>query len=126
MRVSFDSTGDFEKAEKWLRDISNRRPDKALDSIGKSGVTNLSNATPVDTGATASGWEYDITSTATGYEVNWTNTAHPGEDVNIAKLIELGYSTGTGGYVPPRPYIKQAMKPIFKSAVDAAAKEMIK
>jgi hypothetical protein len=58
-------------------------------------------------------------------EIGWTNDAHPEASVNIAKLIELGHGTGTGGYVAPKPYIKKAMEPIWKST-DGVAKELIK
>lgn len=123
--VSFSSKGDFENSLKWLNDVSKSVP-KSLPSIAKAGVESLKNNTPVDTGATANGWKSTIEPTKTGYEISWTNDAHPQETANIAKLIELGYTTGTGGYVAPTPYIKQAMDPVFTSGIDKLTRELIK
>ena len=127
MSVSIESKGGFEKALAWLERASNPRPSTAIaNSIAKSGEQALRNATPKDTGETASGWRSEVKMTAKGLEITWYNVAHPEQSVNIAKLIELGHGTRTGGYVSPRPYIKTAVKPIFDSGGDRIVKELIK
>lgn len=97
-----------------------------MESIADKGVKALSSNTPKDTGETASGWFADVVKTRNGFEIIWKNRAHPESGVNVAKLIELGHGTRTGGYVPPNPYIKQAIKPILDSAGDRIAEELIK
>lgn len=118
MKISFSSKGDFNAIENWLKKTSNMNASQLVKSVASEGTKNLSSKTPKDTGATASGWTEKITTTGNVTEVAWYNNAHPGESVNIAKLIELGHGTGTGGYVPPRPYIKEAMSPVW-SGIDA-------
>ena len=126
MQVTFQGKGDFNNAEAWLKDISTRTPTMALDQIASEGKRNLSNNTPKDTGKTASGWEAVVETKDNVTEVSWRNVAHPDLRVNIAKLIEQGHGTRNGGYVPPRPYIKQSMEDVWKTAADRIAKEMVK
>ena len=126
MKISFESKGDFNVTRDWLKRVTNRNPSMVLNQIASEGVRNLSNNTPKDTGETAAGWESDVKTNGDTTEISWKNTAHPESKVNVAKLIEVGHGTGTGGYVPPRPYIKDAMKPIWEEVDKKVVKELIK
>lgn len=125
MRIRFESKGNFNNAMSWLKQKSTQNPSRVLSPIAKQGTRSLAAGTPRDTGATASGWVEEITTKGDVTEIVWKNVAHPGTSVNIAKIIDLGHGTGTGGYVPPRPYIKQSMKPVWSSA-DRALKGWFK
>ena len=126
MKVSFDMKGDFDGALSWLKRVSESKPTMVANSIGREGERSLASHTPKDTGKTAAGWKSEVTTKGHVTEIAWVNNAHPEASVNIAKLIEVGHGTGTGGYVPPHPYIKQAMDPIFSNAGDKIARELIK
>lgn len=126
MRVSFDSKGDFDNALKWLNNVQTAKPSTVAQTIANEGVNSLRANTPKDTGATASGWKANVKMTAKGLEISWVNTAHSHLSVNLAKLIELGHGTRNGGYVSPRPYIKQSMDSVLQSAGDKLAGEMFK
>jgi hypothetical protein len=126
MEILFDSKGDFGEISKWLDNVSKRSPSAALNQIAREGERSLSNNTPRDTGATASGWKGEVTAKGTTSEVAWVNTAHPDAGVNVAVIIEQGHGTGTGGYVPPRPYIQKAMDSVWSNAGDKIAEEMVK
>lgn len=125
MKISFQSKGDFGNVLSWLNKASKQTPSSALSQIASEGRQALAANTPRDTGETASGWVSEITSKNGKHEIVWKNAAHPEEEVNMAKLIEIGHATRTGGYVPPQPYIKQAMAPIWRTAGDRVTKEMI-
>lgn len=125
MKVSFSSKGDFSNALNWLKKTE-QSPSTILSQIAKEGEKALAANTPQETGETASGWVSEITSKDGRHEIAWKNKAHPEASANVAKLIELGHGTGTGGYVQPQPYIKQAMEPVWKGVSDKLAKEMIK
>ena len=126
MKVTFESKGDFNKVTSWLNTVTNRNPSTVMNQIANEGTRRLAAGTPKDTGATASGWKEIVTTKGNVTEIAWVNTAHPNAGVNVAKIIELGHGTRTGGYVPPKPYIKQAMNPLFNSVGDKVVKEMIK
>ena len=127
MRVDITSSGEFKDTISWLNKVSNKQPTSTLKRIGNDGVKALRSATPIgETGATASGWNYKISRTSKGFEISWYNNAHPEVSANVAKLIQFGHGTGTGGYVPPRDYINPALRNIFNGAGDKLAKEVFK
>lgn len=123
MQIKFESKGGFDNVLKWMNKASNIQ--HLARDLAEYGKDRLISETPEDTGETSTGWEYDITTKSNSVEIDWRNVAHPESEVNVAKLIELGHGTGTGGYVPPRPYIKQAMAPVWKS-LDDKVKEVVK
>ena len=117
MDIKFETTGNFDNLTSWLNKAgSNQQASSVLNDIGKAGVTALANKTPVDTGETASSWEYDVKLGKNEQEVSWYNTGHPSVSGNLAVMLHTGYVTGTGGYVPPRPYITSAMESIYSEA----------
>lgn len=126
MNISFTTKGDFDNVTRWLKEKSNNDIFKELDSVARDGTSKLSSATPRNTGETASGWDSKITKKGDVAEIAWTNHAHPEAGINIAKIIELGHGTGTGGYVPPIPYIKNAMEPVWKNMENKVTKELLK
>jgi hypothetical protein len=126
MKFSFESKGGFNKASKWLDDISNTNTRKLVDKVSKEGTNSLSINTPRSTGETAASWKEKVTVTDDTIEVAWINEAHPESDVSVAKLIETGHGTRTGGYVPAKPYIKDAMKPVWSKLDKEVRKELRK
>lgn len=126
MKISFESKGDFSKVTDWLKRVSNVDTSSALKSIAEEGTRSLSANTPRATGETASGWREKVTTSGDITEIVWTNIAHPEANVSIAKLIDLGHGTRTGGYVPPQPFIKKSMKPIWASVDSKLVKELTK
>lgn len=126
MKISFQSKGNFDNASDWLKRMTEPKSSSILNSIASEGTKSLAANTPRSTGETASGWTEKITFTESGAEVAWFNNAHPEAEANIAKLIEIGHGTRTGGYVPPQPYIKEAMKPIWDHIDNKVIKEMMK
>lgn len=126
MLISTSSSGGFDNITKWLKDVQNATPKNAFNKLGMEGVDGLRRNTPADTGETASMWDFKIVEGQGSSELVFINTAHSHTDVNIAKLIRLGYVNGTGGYVPPRDYITPAMSRVYSIAGDMIMKELLK
>lgn len=121
MRMRFETSGSFDRTIKHLRKLGRKDFRNALNQIGDLGTPILSANTPVgDTGETAAGW----TKVVKKNEVGWANNAHPNESVNIAKIIQTGHGTGTGGYVPPHDYIGPSMDAIAERASQIIEKEL--
>ena len=57
---SFESVGNFEKTDRFLKRMSRDEIFKALDSYGAKGVSALVAATPKDSGETAMGWSLSL------------------------------------------------------------------
>lgn len=124
MEVYFDNKGNFDVTRDWLEKVAKNTPTASLSQIASDGESALAYGTPKDTGETAAGWNATIEAKPGGSEVSWINTAHPGESVNIAVILDQGHGTGTGGYVPARPYIKSSMDSVWATAGDKIAKEL--
>lgn len=126
MRVTFQSKGDWAETRKWLKQVSKGIPTSVVNEIARKGEQALKAGTPKTTGETATGWYAEVKTRGNISEIVWKNKAHPESRVSVALLIELGHGTRTGGYVPPKPYIKQAMESVWAIAGDVVAKEMTK
>lgn len=112
--VSLTSKGSFRKTIRFLDNIVDM--DKwigwQLDHYGKLGVKRLREATPVDSGKTADGWYFERSVGKESCSISWWNT-NVNDGVPIALVIEYGHITGWGGYVPPYPYIGDALLPVI-------------
>lgn len=97
---------------------------KILEKHARAGVVALANATPVDSGLTASSWTYEIRVSGESATINWVNT-NVNKGVNIAVILQYGHGTGTGGYVQGRDYINPAMRPIFDRIAEEAWMEVV-
>lgn len=121
MRVNFEVSGGFTKTERFLNRMKRREYLNVLDEFGRDGVQALRNATPVDSGATAEAWDYEIKRTRNYTEIVWTNS-NINDGVPIAVILQYGHSTGTGGYVQGRDYINPAIRPVFDKIAEKAWK----
>lgn len=124
MKIRYETKGDFKRTQSWLNRISRNETIEGFGRLAEEGTKRLSSNTPKDTGVTAMGWRDQVNKTKDGIEIVWTNVAHPEASVNIAKIIDIGHGTRNGGYVPPRPYIKSSMQPIW-DMVDKMVRELI-
>lgn len=110
--ISFESTGDFNRTEDFLKRMSEPDILSTLNQYGRQGVAALASATPVDSGLTAHSWNYVVEHKKGSYSITWTNS-HVEDGVPVAILIQYGHGTGTGGYVKGRDFINPAIQPIF-------------
>lgn len=121
MRVNFEVSGGFTKTERFLNRMKHHEYLNVLDEFGRDGVQALRNATPVDSGATAEAWDYEIKRTRNYTEIVWTNS-NINDGVPIAVILQYGHGTGTGGYVQGRDYINPAIRPVFDKIAEKAWK----
>lgn len=125
MGISITQKGSFKNTEQYLQRLQQAQIFSTLERYGSIGVTALSNATPVESGATAAGWTYTIVQRPGYYSIRWHNS-NINQGVPIAILLQYGHGTGTGGYVQGRDYINPAMRPIFDQIANDAWKEVTK
>jgi len=118
--ISVRCKGDFTKTTGLLQRLAAMRFRSKLDRYGRMGVDALRSATPVDSGKTASSWDYRIEDNA----LYWTNS-NINQNVNIAIIIQYGHGTGTGGYVEGIDYINPAIRPIFEQIANDLWKEVV-
>ncbi|HEY5446025.1 MAG TPA: HK97 gp10 family phage protein [Pyrinomonadaceae bacterium] len=121
--ITVDTTGSFDKMEKFLHNMSQIRFREILDHYGQVGVDALASATPVRSGLTAASWTYKISQERGSTILTWLNSnVHNG--VPIAIILQYGHGTGTGGYVRGYDYINPAIRPVFDMIADAVWNEV--
>lgn len=119
--ISAKTSGSFKKSEAFLKRVSTLDIGAILRSKGQAGVAALAKATPVDSGLAAGSWGFVVVKNLSGYSITWTNSdIETGFPVSL--MLQYGYSTGTGGYVPGRNYINPAMSPVFTMLSDTVWK----
>ncbi len=122
--IKLTTTGDYNHFKKYLeRVVSIGTTAAILERYAKEGVKVLSDATPLDTGRTASSWDYSISKTSNGYRIDWLNS-NINKNVNIAVILQTGHGTRQGGYVQGIDYINPAVESIFQSMAEELWKEM--
>jgi hypothetical protein len=110
--IRVTSSGSFKNTEAFLRKMTSGDIYQSVVSGAEEGVRALAAATPLESGLAADSWNYEIERSGRAVTIRWTNI-----DVEngfpVAIMLQLGYATGTGGYVQGRDYINPAMKPVF-------------
>ena len=120
--ISFRQKGDFSNLTRYLERAKNAVRMGNLDKYGRQGVAALASATPVDTGATANSWYYEVTNQNGSAAITFYNS-NIQNGVPIAIILQYGHGTGTGGYVQGRDYINPAIQPIFDKLANDAWRE---
>lgn len=110
--VSIELDGGFDNIEKFFKRDRSSAIKEVLTAYARQGVEALAASTPVDSGATAAAWSYEVKVTKDSATISWLNTSKNG-GVNIAVILQYGHGTGTGGYVRGRDYINPAIQPIM-------------
>lgn len=123
MGLKVDAGRGWPKTEAWLKRLQSQDIYATLEQFAQRGVEALSAATPVDTGATARSWTYEIVRSKGYFSIRWMNTNNEG-GVPIAILLQYGHGTGTGGYVQGRDYINPAIRPIFDQ-IEAEVRKVV-
>lgn len=115
----------FKKTTSYLEKIKEVFKSGLLDKYGRMGVEALAEATPKDTGKTASSWYYTIDRNKDVISITWSNSNF-NDGVPIAVVLQYGHATRNGGFVKGIDYINPAMKPVFEEIANEAWKEVNK
>ena len=121
--ITFRQKGDFSKLTRYLERVKEAAKIGDLDKYGREGVAALASATPVDTGKTASSWNYKIEYSDGSVSITFNNT-NINKGVPIAIILQYGHGTRNGGWVEGRDYINPAIQPIFDKIAESAWREV--
>lgn len=122
--ISFKHKGDFANTTNFLRKMRFDKEIEVLEKYGKKGVEALANATPVDTGLTASSWYYQIVRGSDGRISLQFCNSNVKDYVPIAVIIQYGHASRSGTWVEGQDYINPAIKPVFDEIADRIWKEV--
>lgn len=121
--IKVTSTGNFNKTTDMLKRSSKYLNTVDLRKYGEKGVNALREATPKDSGLTATSWKYKIEKEAGKTSLTFYNS-NVQNGVPIAIILQYGHGTRNGGWVEGYDYINPAIRPIFKELADAAWREV--
>lgn len=76
------------------------------------GVSALVRLTPAETGMTRNSYSGEVKKSSYGLSLVFKNSDVTKSGVPIPILIHYGHGTGTGGYVPARPFLDTVNKQI--------------
>lgn len=122
--ISVTTKGDFKNFNKFVKHMSRRDYLKIVEKYARMGVEALSEATPIDTGETASLWDYEIYTTKRSTKIVWTNDNVTRDGTPIPVLLQFGHATKDGGYVEGIDFINPALAPVFKKMAEQVWKEV--
>lgn len=123
--IVFKHSGNFNKTENFLKRISNHRYTNLLNKYGQEGVDALASATPIDSGATASSWRYELVEEKDSISIIWSNS-NTSDGIPVAILLQYGHATRDGGFVQGQDFINPAIQPIFDRIANDVWKEVTK
>lgn len=121
--ITFKQSGDFSKLDRYLKNVSKVSAIDILRRYGQAGVEALKSATPIDTGATAHSWYYEIEQTDNRISINFCNS-NIQNGALVAVLIQYGHATNSGSWVEGKDYINPSIKPIFDQIAEDAWREV--
>lgn len=123
--ITFRHKGDFSRTKRFMERAKEAVRLGDLDKFGREGVAALASATPVDSGLTASSWNYEIEHRKGLSRITFNNS-NIQNGVPIAIILQYGHGTRNGGWVQGRDYINPAIQPIFDKMANQAWKEVTK
>ena len=123
--ITIRQKGNFANLTRYLEKAKKGARVSDLERFGREGVAALSSATPVDTGLTASSWDYKVTRANGSATITFFNT-NIQNGVPIAIILQYGHGTRNGGWVQGRDYINPAIQPIFDRLANEAWREVTK
>ena len=119
MKINVVSKGGKTKGLMSILDnYSSAKLKPTFQAVGKAGLQQLVDDTPVRSGKTANSWTMDITEANDKLDLIYSNSNTISDGTPLVILIKQGHGTRNGGYVPPNDFIT----PI----VDKTAKEISK
>lgn len=123
--ITFRTTGNFSKTEKFLERTKSVFNLSRLNKYGEKGVKALEKYTPKDTGKTAKSWSYKIESTADTISISFHNS-NINKGVPIAIILQYGHATRSGGWFEGVDYVNPALRPIFNNITEEVWEEVTK
>lgn len=120
----FETTGSFQKLERYLEKSKKPLNMTILERYGEIGVELLAQATPVDSGLTASKWYYEIDDQDGVISLRFCNSNLADGWCPVAILLQYGHATGTGGWVEGRDYINPVIRPLFEQLAQDCWREV--
>ena len=122
--ITIRQRGNFKNLDSYFRKSLNIAVDSnRLEEIIKDCIKKLKKATPVDTGLTASSWEYSIKTNRKNVVITISNT-NIQNGVNIALILEYGHGTENGAWIEGRNFIQPIVLETYQEILNTTWEEV--
>lgn len=123
MGLSITEKGDWGQTESYLNKMRRLKIGEILNRYGAQGVAALRAATPMDSGASADGWNFKVIQRPGYASLRFYNT-NDANGTPVVILLQYGHGTKNGGYVQGIDFINPAVQPVFEQIASDVAKEV--
>lgn len=121
--ITFKNKGNFQKLDDYFKKSIKITKIKKINIVAEECIRLLSEATPKDTGLTATSWKYEIKDEKNKKVLSILNT-NVIDDVNIAFLLDIGHVTSNGFWIEGRHYIEPAVRDAYNKILNNTWKEL--
>ena len=123
--ISVKHKGNFRKTEQFFNRGLKQDYMTILHRYGAEGVRLLAEATPENSGETASRWCYEIEKSGKNTSLVFIND-NENQGVNIVKLIVFGHGLWNGGYVAGNNFVTPAIQALMTRLANEVWREVTK
>lgn len=121
--ITVKHKGNFNGIERIFNRVLKKNYLNIISDYAERGLSALRESTPVESGATADGWGYEIEGNDGITKLIFTND-HVENGVCVAILLIYGHGTRNGGYVEGYDFVSPALIPVFEDLANAMWKEV--
>lgn len=113
-KIGVTVKGELKRTWKFINFLNTDWYAKILQKYADEGLSQLINATPVDTGITANSWSYTIDITKKRTIIEYSNDSVTSSGTPVVILLQYGHATKSGGFVEGVDFINPALTPVFE------------
>lgn len=121
--ITFKNKGKFQKLDVYFKKSIEITKTKKINIVAEECIRLLSEATPRDTGLTASSWKYEIRDEKNRKVLSISNT-NVVDGTNIAFVLDIGHVTNNGVWIEGRHYIEPAVRDAYNKILNNTWKEL--
>lgn len=121
--ITIKNKGNFKKAEKYFKKSKKVLRMSDAKYLAEKCVERLKEATPKDSGFTASSWKYKLTKRGLSTKMEFYNT-NIQNGVPIAIVIDTGHMSKGGTWIQGKNYIDPALKITYDQIIKAIWREL--
>lgn len=121
--IKFSQKGSFQKLDNFFKKSVDITKVKKVIPIIEECIQKLKEATPKDSGITASSWQYEIKSSRNKKQITISNT-NTVDGINVAFLIDVGHATTSGSWVQGKNYIRPVVIESYNKILNNTWKEL--
>lgn len=121
--IKIKSKGNWDRTSKFFKKSTRITKVENITVLAERCIDRLIDATPKDSGLTASSWSYEIERLNNNVKV-YINNSNIQNGINVALLLEFGHATNGGSWVEGQDFIGLITQEEYNKILSDTWKEM--